>query len=150
MTVQEYNEILDFALQREREAVQFYTDLQNETKFHDQKKMLQELEAMEMGHIAVIENIRKKGVRDEDIKKIPNLRISEYLTVDADKLDMTYQNILIKAMKREEASVKLYSDMSIKFPDPEISNLFRRLVAEEAQHKLLFEKRYDEWISKGY
>jgi len=149
MTIQEFNEILDFAVQREREAVQFYKDLQADTKFQDQKKMLQELEAMELGHIVVIENIRKHGVKEEEIKKVPNLRISEYLTADVDQLDMTYQNILIKAMKREEAAVKLYSEMSVKFPDSEISTLFRRLANEEAQHKLIFEKRYDEWLSKG-
>lgn len=149
MTIQECNEILDFAVQREREAVQFYKDLQGETKFQDQKKMLQELEAMEMRHIVVIENIRKKGIKEEEIRKVPNLRISEYLTVDADQLDMTYQNILIKAMKREEAAVKLYTEMSVKFPDSDLSTLFRRLAAEEAQHKLSFEKKYDEWLSKG-
>ncbi|MBM4402816.1 MAG: ferritin family protein [Candidatus Cloacimonetes bacterium] len=149
MTIQEYHEILDFAVNRERAAVQFYKDLQKEVKFLDQKKMLQELEAMEMGHIVVIENIRKRGVREEDIQKVPNLQITEYLTTDADQLDMTYQNILIKAMKREEAAVKLYSEMSVKFPDPDLSTLFRRLAAEEARHKLIFEKKYDEWLSKG-
>ena len=149
MTIQEFNEILDFAVQREQEAVSFYRDLQHHVKFQDQIQMLKELEAMEMGHIIVIESIRKKGVVESEIYKVPNMKISEYLTVDVDSLDLTYQNVLIKAMKREEAAVKLYTEMSIKFGDSDVSTLFRKLASEEAQHKNHFEKIYDEWINKG-
>ncbi|HPX10451.1 MAG TPA: ferritin family protein [Candidatus Cloacimonas sp.] len=39
--------------------------------------------------------------------------------------------------------------MSVKFPDPEISTLFRRLAADEAQHKKFFESLYDDWMRKG-
>lgn len=149
MNIQDFNDILDFAVAREQEAVKFYRDLQGEAKFYEQVSMLKELEAMEMGHIVVIEKLRQTGVNLEDIQKVPNLKISEYLTVEPETLDMNYQNILIKAMKREEASFKLYSEMSLKFPDAEISTLFRRLAADEAKHKLSFEKLYDDWISKG-
>ncbi len=149
MTIQEFNEILDFAVAREQEAVKFYHDLQQEVKFKDQINMLKDLEAMEMGHIVVIENIRKTGVSEADIPKVPNLKISEYITADVDSLDLTYQNVLIKAMKREEASFKLYSEMSVKFGDSDISTLFRKLAADEAKHKLLFERLYDDWISTG-
>ena len=149
MTILEFNEILDFAAGREREAVQFYRDLQSHAHFADQKSMLGELESMEMGHILMIESLRTKQPAELIIKAVPNLHISEYLTTEADKLDLTYQNILIKAMKREEASVKFYTEMSIKFPDGELCTLFKKLASEEAGHKLHFEKLYDEWISKG-
>jgi rubrerythrin len=149
MTIQEFNEILDFAVEREKEAVQFYRDLQNEAHFADQKVFLQELESMEMGHIIMIENIRNQKPSELVIKQVPNLHISEYLVSDVDHLDLTYQNILIKAMKREEMSTKLYTDMSKKFPDAELSRVFAKLASEEAGHKLRFEKLYDEWISQG-
>ena len=149
MDIKDFNAILDFAVAREQEAVQFYRDLQKEAKFHEHVKMLEELESMELGHIVVIEKLRQTGVNPEDIQRVANLKISEYITADPEELDMTYQNILIRAMKREEASFKLYSELSLKFPDVEISTLFRRLAADEAKHKLNFEKLYDDWISKG-
>ena len=149
MTVSEFNEILDFAVAREQEAVSFYRALQGESKFAQQKAMLQELEQMEMGHIVVIESIRQKGVQPQFIKKVPNLKISEYLEKELDEKDLSYQSILIKAMKREENSFKLYTEMSLKFPDEELSTLFRRLASDEAKHKLHFEKLYDDFISKG-
>lgn len=149
MTIQEFNEILDFAVDREKEAVQFYRDLQQEAKFEGQKEFLKELENMEMGHIVIIENLRKKMPSEMQIIKVPNLTISEYLVSDIEHLDLTYQNILIIAMKREEMAVKLYTDMSNKFPDSELSTLFSKLASEEAGHKFKFERLYDEWISKG-
>jgi len=149
MDKQEFKEILDFAVASEQETVEFYRHLQTQVKFTDQIQMLKEMESMEMGHIVVIESIRKTGARPEDIQRTPNLMISEYITADPDTLDMSYQGLLIKAMKREENSFKLYSEMSVKFPDAEISTLFRRLAADEAKHKLLFEKLYDDWMSAG-
>ncbi|MEN6445258.1 MAG: ferritin family protein [Candidatus Cloacimonas sp.] len=149
MQKQEFDEILDFAVSREQEAVKFYQDLQNYARFKDLNSMLKGLESMEQGHIKVIENIRQNGVKEEDIKKVTNLKISDYLSVDIADLDMNYQNILVRAMKREENSFMLYSEMSVKFPDPEIATLFRRLAADEAQHKLFFEGLYDDWLRTG-
>lgn len=149
MTIQDFNEILDFAIAREQDAVKFYRDLQQEARFQGQLEMLKDLEAMEMGHIIVIENIRRKGVSEAEIPVVPNLQISEYISADVENLDLSYQNLLIKAMKREENSFKLYTEMSAKFPDSEISILFRKLASDEAKHKLLFERLYDDWISSG-
>ena len=149
MTITEFNEILDFAIEREKEAVAFYKDLQAQARFAAHKEMLAELESMEMGHIVVIESIRQKGVKEQDIQKTPNLKISEYISKELSDEELSYQNILIKAMKREENSFKLYSEMSVKFPDSEISTLFRKLASDEAKHKLLFERLYDDWISSG-
>lgn len=102
-----------------------------------------------MGHIAVIESIRKKGVKEQDIQSVSNLKISEYLSKELSEEELTYQSILIKAMKREENSFKLYTQMSQKFPDSEISTLFKRLASDEAKHKLHFEQLYDDFISQG-
>jgi len=146
---QEFEEILDFAISREEEAVKFYQELQEQSQFQDVKNMLKDLEMMENGHIQIIENIRITGVKEEDIQKVPNLNISEYLCVDPSDLDMSYQNLLVRAMKREENSFLLYSEMSVKFPDAEIATLFRRLAADEAKHKLFFENLYDDWIRTG-
>lgn len=149
MSPQEFNEILDFAVEREKEAVRFYHELQTNAKFKAQQEMLKELEAMETGHIIVIENLRAKGIAETDIPKVQNLKISEYITADIDEADLNYQNILIRAMKREETAFKLYSELSVKFGDGNVAMLFRKLASEEAKHKLIFEKLYDEWITAG-
>jgi rubrerythrin len=109
--------------------------------------MLKELEAMEKAHKSTLQNIRYTN--DFNIDKVPNLHISEYLTDDIEKLDLNYPNLLVMAMKREEISLRLYSELSVRFADEQIGNLFRKLASEEAKHKLWFETLYDEWLKQG-
>ena len=51
-------------------------------------------------------------------------------------------------MKREETSVQLYTDLANLSAEPSIKQLFIRLSAEEAKHKLHFEKIYNDEILK--
>jgi len=147
MTAQEFQKIIDFAIAREEESIKFYQDLQNETKFQGQLAMLKELESMEKAHKATLENLHYTN--DFHIDKVPNLHISEYLTDDVENLDLNYPNLLIMAMKREDISLHLYTELSFRFADEQIGTLFRKLASEEAKHKLWFETLYDEWLKQG-
>lgn len=146
MTTDKFNEIIDFAVAREEEAVKFYHDLQERVKFAAQIEMLKELEDMEKGHISVLESIRERGLGKLQSKEVTDLKISDYLVKVEPSSNMSYQDILIVAMKREEASQRLYLEMSARFSGTEGEPLFARLAAEEGQHKLRFEKLYDEEV----
>ncbi len=148
MTTKEFHEVIDFAVEREKEAVQFYVDLQEVAKFAAQKVMLGELADMERGHIRVLESIRQQGGTEKAVASVPNLQISEYLVPAKPTAEMTYQDIIITAMKREEKSKALYENLASKIDDEELSAMLLRIAAEEAQHKLRFEKIYDEEILK--
>ncbi len=139
-----FNKIIDFAIEREKDAVQFYTDLQKMVKFEHKTDMLKELVDMEKGHIRVLEDIRTKHIEDVTPESIQNLKISDYL-VEPDKpqSEMTYQDILVTAMKREEKSLELYNNLAEKATNDKTKNLFRKIASEEAKHKLLFEELYD-------
>jgi len=148
MTKEKFNEVIDFAIQGEKDAVVFYRELQTKTKFQAQKKMLKEYEDMEKGHVIVLENIRKKGMQNITVKEVTNLNISEYLVEVEPNAEMDYQDILILAMKKEEQAQKLYTNMAGNFPGTELEALFLKLAAEEAEHKLQFETLYDEHVLK--
>ena len=139
---------MDFAIEGEVAAVKFYQDLQKIVKFSAQKEMLKELENMEKGHIKILENVRKKGFENITVKKVTNLNISEYIVDVKPKENMTYQDILILAMKREEQSERLYSDLAGNFEGTELETLFLKLASEESRHKLQFETLYDEYVLK--
>ena len=148
MTKEKFNEVIDFAIQGEKDAVVFYHELQTKSKFQAQKIMLKEYEDMEKGHVIVLENIRKKGMQNIAIKEVTNLNISEYLVDVEPSADMDYQDILIVAMKKEEQAQKLYTNMAGNFPGTELETLFLKLASEEAEHKLQFETLYDEHVLK--
>ncbi len=148
MTKEKFNEVIDFAIQGEKDAVVFYRELQEKSKFQAQKEMLKEYEDMEKGHVIVLENIRKRGLQNIAVKEVTNLNISEYLVDAEPSADMDYQDILIIAMKKEEQAQKLYTNLAGNFPGTELETLFLKLASEEAEHKLQFETLYDEHVLK--
>jgi rubrerythrin len=82
------------------------------------------------------------------IEKIPNLKISDYLVEGELKPDISYAEILRIGMKREERSVKLYTDLKEKNQNEGLNNLFTLLIQEESKHKYSLEKLYDDEVLK--
>jgi rubrerythrin len=79
-------------------------------------------------------------------KEVLALKISDSL-VEVDARDnISYQDALIVAMKRERAAFELYSNMAEKVPDADLMQVFVGLVKEEAKHKLFFEIEYEERV----
>ena len=143
-----FHEIIDFAIEREREAVQFYRDLQAVVQFAARRELLRELEDMEKGHIKTLEHIKAGTTPFRGRTQVQDLQISRYLVPAPPAPQMSYQDILLTAMKREETSHRLYTDLANLSADADLKQLFERLAAEEARHKLHFEKIYDDEILK--
>ena len=148
MDKKEFDSIIEFAISREQEAVEFYQDLQEMARFKEKKDFLKELENMERGHITILENIRTKKLEDIEVAKVRDLKISNYLVESAPTKDLTYQDILIIGMKREEKANELYSRLANDAINADVKKLFEKLASEEAKHKLFFETIYDEEILK--
>ena len=146
MNSKKFDEIIDFAINREYEAMKFYQDMQEMVKFNSQKKLLKDFELMEKAHAEILKDIRNTDFNKIEIPDIENLLISDYIVASKPYLDMNYQDIIILAMKREEASYRLYNDMASRVGNQNIKKLFLKLASEEAKHKLHFEKIYDNEI----
>ncbi len=143
------DETLDFAIEQEQIAVDFYSKLAKNTKSNDLKKIFLDFVKEEMGHKLKLQKIKKEGVfSDENPKEVLDLKISDYLVSVKSSPDMTYQDTLIIAMKREKAAFKLYKNLAAMSPNEELSIIFNNLAFEEANHKLQFETEYDDLILK--
>lgn len=136
--------VLDFAIQREQEAVDFYEDLAGRTENTSLKKTLTAFAAVEMGHkeklMAAKANESVLAGRD----KVVDMKIGDYLVDVEPGPDMTFQDALIVAIKREKAAMDLYNDLVDVVSDPALQSLFRKLAREESTHKLKFENAYEE------
>ena len=146
MDLKKFNEIIDFAIAREKEAIQFYQGLQKEVKFDAQKDLLKSFEDMEQGHVDILESIRNMKFENIKVPEVDDLKIANYVVEIEPSPDMSYQDIIIMAMKREEAANKLYTAMAEQVGNAEIKKLFEKLASEEAKHKLHFEKIYDKEV----
>jgi rubrerythrin len=89
-----------------------------------------------------------KKIAQAKIEKVPDLKISDYITDAEFKPDMPYANILRMAIKMEERALKLYNNMNQSNKDENLKKLFSLLANEEAKHKLRLEKIYDDEILK--
>ncbi len=148
MDKEKFNEIIDFAIEGEKNAVKFYHDLQNVVTFSARKELLREYEEVEKGHVKILENLRHNifEAGEIEIPKVASLKISDYLLEVEPSADMSYQDIIITAMKKEENAQKLYTDLANQSDDAQAKQVFLRLAAEEAKHKVYFEKIYDDEI----
>ena len=139
-------EILDFAIDQEEQAAAFYADLATRAQKAGMKDILLEFSREEQRH-----KDRLVAVKQGDHVLVPqqqviDLKLSDYLVeVDA-STDISYQDALIVAMKRERAAFQLYTDMGEKVTDSELKTVFIGLAKEEAKHKLFFESEYDERV----
>jgi len=141
-------EILDFAIRAEQEAVNFYSDLAARSKNEQIKKVFQEFAGEEMKHKSRLLGIKEEKILKLSGEKVRDMKIADYLVDIAPKPDMPYGDALILAMKKEKKAFQLYSFLSEQVTDPFMKGLFLTLALEESRHKLRFEIEYDEYILK--
>ena len=141
------NEVLEFAIDREIEANQLYTDLAQRTENVAMRKVFEDFAKEELGHKAKLETMKKNKVITP-AEKVTDLKIADY-TVDVEHgPNMDYKDVLILAMKKEKASFHLYTDLADAVENGAQREMFLRLAQEEAGHKLRFEIEYDNVVLK--
>ena len=138
------DEVLDFAMENEQEAVNFYTELAEKMDRPYMREAFQSFAREEMGHKARIQAIKDGRLLAAVSQQVVDLKIGDYLVAEAPKADMDYQDALILAMKKEKASFRLYTDLAGATDDANVQEIFGTLALEEAKHKLRFEVEYDE------
>ncbi len=140
------DEILDFAINAEQEAVDFYNQLAKNSKTEDMRLVFTSFAQEEIGHKARLTKIKHEGSYKVEPRKIADLKISDYMVDIKPTPDMIYQDALVLAMKKEKAAFKLYYDLAKLADDLEMRDVFLSLAQEESKHKLRFEIEYDEYV----
>ena len=140
------DEILNYAIDQEQQAADFYANLAGRAEKAGMKDILLEFAAEEKRHKERLLAVKTGDHELTPEQEVLDLKISDYLVeVDATD-DISYQDALIVAMKRERAAYELYSDMAAKIPESKLRDVFVGLAREEAKHKLFFESEYDERV----
>ncbi|MCF8104386.1 MAG: ferritin family protein [Desulfohalobiaceae bacterium] len=152
MNFENLDEILDFAIEKEIEASDFYRTLAKEERYSDPTTMFEEFAGEEEKHKKMLQNFKEKGVsrslQEYKLKWIKDLKRSDYLVDLEYKPGLPYNDILLLAIKREEKSLKLYNELLDKVDDGDSKKLFQVLCQEEAKHKLTLETMYDDYMAK--
>ncbi len=141
----ELAELLDTAIYKEIEAQSLYLAGQKKTQDPGAVSLMKELAKEELHHSGELKKLKDKGLKKSDWhqQKVPDLKISEYLTGDDSIEGAGLQDLLIFAMKREQQSVEFYSKMMGVARDETAKHLCESLVQWELHHKLRLELLYD-------
>ncbi len=139
-----FDAILTYAIEKEIEASDLYKSLSELSQRPNTKQMFEEFAREELKHKELLESINENTPLDSPSQKTIDLKISDYLVDISFKPDISYQDALILAMKREEKSVKLYNELAEKIIDEKAQKLLKFMAEEEAKHKLRLEIEYDE------
>jgi rubrerythrin len=146
------NDIIDFAIAKEIEAAEFYDNASQQEKFSGKKQMLQEFAAEERKHEALLKDVKAgkvgKQLDDYKFKWIIDIKRSDYVVATEYHPGMAYHELLLLAMKREEAALKLYNELLGHAESKEQKKVFKMLCQEEAKHKLILETMYDDFMAK--
>jgi rubrerythrin len=140
------DDILNFAMESEQEAVDFYNDLAEHAGNKDMRSIFTQFAQEEVSHKAKIMKIKEEGTYEIAPEKLKDLKVSDYMVNIKPKPDMNYHDALILAMNKEKAAFRLYMDLSEKTDNASMQKMFLMLAQEESKHKLRFELEYDEYV----
>ena len=148
MKFKSVEEVLDFAIKKEEEAVKFYSDLAQKSSIAQMKDVFKSFSKEEAGHKEKLLAIKKGKRLAISPGKIMDLKIADLMTDVEPGPDLSYQQALVVAMKREKGSFKLYKDLALQTEDDGVRGTLLILAQEEAKHKLWFEVEYDDYVLK--
>ena len=140
------DDVVNFAIDKEQKAMEFYQKCADRAKNPGIKKFFQEMAAEEQRHRDMLKELDVLGISDVQLAKVEDLRIGDYL-VDVQFYDeITYQEALTLAMKKEVKAHAFYSGWKNKCMHEKTSKLFELLAQEEMKHKRTIETIYDDQI----
>lgn len=138
-----FKDILNFAVEREEEAIKVYGEMMEMAEVPGIKNLMGELQEEERKHKKLLLDLTGKKIEALEIEDVIDLKISDYLVEEPPSAEMSFQDLLILAAKKEQKAVDLYSGLRDRAKEEEVKKLFDFLVMQEKSHKLKLEKEYE-------
>ena len=146
MEFSKFEDIVKFAIEREEAAYDTYGDMIEMTETPGLKEMLSDLQSEEQNHKKLLQDITQVQFGDVEIHDVIDLKISDFLTEEPPTPDMSFQDLLILAAKKEQEAVDLYTGMRAAAGSDNLIKLFDFLIEQEKSHKLKLEKEYETYV----
>ena len=151
MNFNSVDEIIAYALEKEKEAVAFYKEISQNESLEAVKKTFEGFAEEEKKHVSMLQDLgsQKEKIAEYQFEWIPDMKRSDYMVDITYEKGMHYTEILRLAMKREEVALLLYNELAAKAADkPEFVKVFKILSQEEAKHKNILETIYDDYMAE--
>ncbi len=140
------DDIIAFAIRREEDAARGYAELAEAAKTPGIRDLLLELKGEEENHKKILENITPEEIGKMTPEFVPDLKISDYVIEESLSSEMTFQELLIFAARKEQKAVELYERLAEMAPGPSERKVFDFLAGQEKSHKLKLESEYEKQV----
>jgi rubrerythrin len=143
-------EIIDFAIQRERDAQANYLSYAGRTERRGFSDLLLKMAEMEKAHELKLVAL-KQGQNTAALFSPPegeDLGLAEMLVEVPFSADMDYGDFLVLVIQKEREAENLYRKLESLTNSPDVRSLFGLLADEERKHRDWAQERYDEDILK--
>jgi rubrerythrin len=141
-----FEDIIQFAIQREEDACRAYGEMSEIAETPGIKELLLELQAEEKKHKELLQGITSKDIGNLETHNVVDLKISDFLTEEPPTPDMNFQDLLIFAAKKEQQAVELYMGMKAAVNSDELKKMFDFFIEQEKEHKLKLESEYEKHV----
>ncbi len=146
---QSVDDILDFAISNEQNAVDLYEKLVRQYSDSTIKESLLKFADEEKNHKMILERLKKNKSYVLPLDDVKDMHIADFVAERKSTEITTYADALGFAMRSEKAAYLLYKTLADKALNEEMAKIFLGLAQEEAKHRLKFELEYDEQILQG-
>lgn len=142
MKNEELRSIIDFAVENEIEAYEFYRDAAEKVDDDFLKETFQDLASEELEHKKFLQEFLVSEVEEIKLKEFSDYKISE--TIDKPELSvaMKFSDAIALAIKNEEEAMFMYQSLAEACVDEEHEKLFTGLMDMEQMHKAKLEEIY--------
>jgi rubrerythrin len=139
-------DVVAFAIDREKKAEEFYTQCAHKATQPGIKQFFQDMAQEEQRHKQLLTDLDPQSLEDFEPHPPEDLKISDFLVDVQFTPDITYQEALTMAMKKEEKAHAFYQAWEKKCTNEKTSKVFSMLAEEELKHKRKVEEIYDSEI----
>lgn len=137
-------EILEFAIGREAEAVEFYIAMAERVKDPSVQEFFENLVSEEMEHKSRLElEVMKEGLVARTVGVLPETTGGGIVVNPAQvREQLLYTEALSLAVQKEKRSFRLYVRLAGMIRDDELRETLVSLAEEEAKHMVALEEKY--------
>ena len=140
MDEKKFWEAVRFAMEKESESHDFYVKASKAARFRRTKDILMGFAVEEEEQKEVLENLLKERGYSVDIISSFDLNLDDYFKDEEFTPGSTFRATRWVAIRIEEHSIRLYSDLIEATGNKDLKNIFSRLLELEQQHKQKIEE----------
>ena len=143
-------QVLQTAITREMQAVQFYMDLALRAEDPARKSLFHQLAEEELKHKSRLElEMLKEGLVVKRLGQLDDVGEAEYTADLALGPDAEYRDVVSMGVRKERRAFRFYTQLAGIVGEKSTRDVLLELAEEEARHLVQFEAEYNRLVAEG-